>query len=152
MIKVKKLKDNWGSVKKQLESLSKLDVLVGIPQAEEREDGEITNAQLLFIQSKGSPVNNIPPRPTLEPTVSENKARISEMYRKSIEATLNGQNGRAELEKIGLWTSTKVKDKFGSDELVPNAPITIKKKGSDRPLIDTGQLRNAVTYVIRNKA
>ena len=31
---------------------------------------------------------------------------------------------------------------------VPNAPATIRRKGSDRPLIDTGQLVNAVEYEV----
>ena len=31
----------------------------------------------------------------------------------------------------------------------PNAESTIKKKGSDKPLIDTGTMRQSVTYVVR---
>ena len=33
----------------------------------------------------------------------------------------------------------------------PNAPSTIRKKGSDKPLIDTGRLRQSVNYVIKPK-
>ena len=36
-------------------------------------------------------------------------------------------------------------------EFVPNAPSTIRKKGSDKPLIDTGQLRQGVSYKICRK-
>jgi hypothetical protein len=73
------------------------------------------------------------------------------MYSKAILKYLNGQDGRPDLEKIGLWVVNKVKAKFGSDDLVPNSEATIKAKGSDKPLIDTGQLRNSITYVIRKK-
>ena len=31
----------------------------------------------------------------------------------------------------------------------PNSPRTIAKKGSDVPLIDTGELRKSITHVIR---
>ena len=34
---------------------------------------------------------------------------------------------------------------------VPNAPSTIRKKGSDKPLIDTGRLRQSVNYHIKPK-
>ena len=33
----------------------------------------------------------------------------------------------------------------------PNAEMTIAMKGSENPLIDTGHLKNSVTYVIRNR-
>lgn len=33
----------------------------------------------------------------------------------------------------------------------PNAPSTIKKKGNDNPLIDTGRLRQSITFELINK-
>jgi len=33
----------------------------------------------------------------------------------------------------------------------PNAPSTIEAKGSSNPLIDTGHMKNSVTYVVRDK-
>ena len=38
-----------------------------------------------------------------------------------------------------------MKLKFTDGTLTPNAPSTIKKKGSSRPLIDTGQLRQSIS-------
>lgn len=147
--------DNWIKIKKRIMDMQKNDVLIGVPQekTERREEGKepITNAELMFIHTKGSPSRNIPARPTLEPAVEENAERIGQMYREAIKVALQGGNPSHILEKIGLYASNKAKAKFGSDDLVPNAPSTIKQKGSDRPLIDTGQLRNSVTYVVRRK-
>ena len=153
-IRFSKTKDLWNKVKKELNSLAKKDVLVGIPQDNStRKEGfpYITNAELMFIHTNGSPVNRIPARPTLEPAVEENKDRISSMYKKAFKQVLAGGSPDDDLNKIGLYTQNKAKKKFGSDELAPNTPYTIKQKGSDRPLIDTGQLRNSVTYIIRKK-
>jgi hypothetical protein len=36
-------------------------------------------------------------------------------------------------------------------ETIPNAPMTIDKKGSDHPLIDTGQLVSSITYAVNGK-
>lgn len=141
-------------VKNNLKALAKQDLLVGVPQEKGEREGneEITNAELMFIHSKGSPVMNIPKRPTIEPTIEENKAKINEKIKKVIKDILEGKSdGKDDLEKLGLWLVNKVRAKFGSDELIPLKPATIKSKGSDRPLIDTGQLRNSVTYVIRKK-
>lgn len=154
-VTVKVKKDIYKQVQKNLLDFSKLDLLVGVPQEKTEREGNsepITNAELMFIHTNGSPIRNIPKRPTIEPTIEENKKRISDMFKKAVNKVLNNKgDGRADLEKIGIWTVNKIKAKFGSDDLIPNAPATIAKKGSDRPLIDTGQLRNSVTYVIRRK-
>ena len=154
-VSIKVRKDIYKQVKKTLLDFSKLDLLVGVPQEKTEREGNsepITNAELMFIHTNGSPIKNIPKRPTIEPTIEENKERISEMFNKTVNKILNKKgDGRADLEKIGIWTVNKIKAKFGSDDLIPNAPATIAKKGSDRPLIDTGQLRNSITYVIRRK-
>lgn len=154
-VSIKVKKDIYKQVKKNLLDFSKLDLLVGVPQEKTKREGNsepITNAELMFIHTNGSPIRNIPKRPTIEPTVEENKERISEMFKKAVNKVLaNRGDGRADLEKIGLWTVNKIKAKFGSDELVPNAPSTIAQKGDNNPLIDTGQLRNSITYVIRRK-
>lgn len=154
-VSIKVRKDIYKQVKKNLLDFSKLDLLVGVPQEKTEREGNsepITNAELMFIHTNGSPVRNIPKRPTIEPTIEENKERISEMFKKAVNKVLaNKGDGRADLEKIGLWTVNKIKAKFGSDELVPNAPSTIAQKGDNNPLIDTGQLRNSITYVIRRK-
>lgn len=154
-VNIKVRKDIYKQVKKNLLDFSKLDLLVGVPQEKAEREGNsepITNAELMFIHTNGSPIKNIPKRPTIEPTIDENKERISEMFKKTVNKILsNKEDGRADLEKIGLWTVNKIKAKFGSDDLIPNAPSTIAQKGDNNPLIDTGQLRNSITYVIRRK-
>ena len=143
-VSVKVRKDIYKKVKKNLEKFSKKDLLVGVPQEKsQREDGDrsISNAELMFIHTNGSPARNIPKRPTIEPTIAENKKEISSKFKAAILKILQDKgDGMTDLEKIGLWVVNKIKAKFGSDELAPNAPATIKAKGSDRPLIDTTQV------------
>ena len=105
----------------------------------------------MFIHTNGSPAKNIPPRPTIEPTINENKARITKMFSEGVKNALSEDGSTKDIEKLGIWLTNKIKAKFGSDELAPDSPATIAKKKSDRPLIDTGQLRNSITYVIRKK-
>jgi hypothetical protein len=35
--------------------------------------------------------------------------------------------------------------------IAPNKPSTVERKGSSRPLIDTGALKRSTTYVVRSK-
>ena len=53
------------------------------------------------------------------------------------------------LGKIGLWGANAVKRQItGQDIPPPLAVSTIKRKGSTKPLVDTGQLLNSITWVL----
>lgn len=127
---------------------------VGIPQeANAAHEGGVTNAELLYIHSNGSPVNGIPPRPvmTIALTQDDTKTRIREMLKSADSLALRGDLAGAEreLNKAGMVASSAVKKAFGSENLAPNAPSTVAKKGSSAPLVDKGSLMGAITYVIR---
>lgn len=55
------------------------------------------------------------------------------------------------LSLVGLFVETKIKEKISSNIPPPNAEVTIKRKKSDRTLIDTGAMRQAIRYVVRRK-
>lgn len=173
VVKIIKTTDNFEKLAKHLDKIDNTDVLIGIPQEYNEANGDITNAQLLYIHSNGSPINNLVPRPTVEPTIEEEKEKISNSYGIALSKGLKDQDMSPDLNKLGLYLSNKVKAKFGSDELEPLKESTKKQKakkitkakkgktvqklqsefieGNGNPLIGTGQLRNSVTYVIRNK-
>ena len=50
--------------------------------------------------------------------------------------------------KIGLKFEGMVKRKFRTGPFKPLKPSTIRRKGSSRPMIDTGRLRNSITHRI----
>ena len=58
---------------------------------------DVTNAELLFIFSKGSPLHSQPPRPVLEPAVEneDNKKIISRELEASVKASLDGNHDLA---------------------------------------------------------
>lgn len=151
---------------------SKEDVLVGIPAEKTAAYGSgITNVQLMYIHTHGSPINNIPPRPTIEPAILDpsNRRVLQDLMGDSLASAFRGnvQGGRAGYARAGQMAVNMVRARFGGGSLAPNAPITVsggwmrnkvtggmiyvKGKGSSAPLIDTGQLRNSITYVIRPK-
>lgn len=50
------------------------------------------------------------------------------------------------MDKIGKLLRSIVRARFGSGELEPNAPSTIKRKGFDMPLIESGRLLKSIDY------
>lgn len=140
----------------RLQGLAKREVLVGIPAEENKRDtGEINNAQLLYIHTHGSALRNIPARPVIEPAIADAQPRIARELRAAIEAASRGDKQSAEdaLERTGMVGQNASRAWFTNphNNWAPNSPGTIARKGSSRPLIDTGALRKSIIYVVRDE-
>ena len=147
-----KKRDNTSKILDALQAIGKREVLIGVPSGSPpREEDDITNAELAYIHSKGSPMHGIPARPFLEPSIEANKATISKLLAKALKAGAEGGSVDAGLELVGQFASDAARRWFVDPQngWPPNSPITIKRKGSDRPLIDTGELRKSITFVVR---
>ena len=148
-------------VRKYMEAMEfqkKNSVLVGIPQKKtRREDEPITNAELLYIHTNGSPKNHIPKRPVIEPALRDDRKRISSMLKSSMDTFLDVGEEAAlrELEKVGIRAQKVSRAWFvnPNNHWPPNSPAVEaakrRKKATDpKPLIDTGELRKSITYVL----
>lgn len=54
-------------------------------------------------------------------------------------------------QAVGVSALEQIQEAFdteGFGEWTPNSPATIRAKGSEMPLIDTGNLRNSITYKV----
>ena len=137
--------------------LKKHEVFIGIPEnTADRKDEKgtpVNNAELLFIHTNGSPIKGIPPRPILEPAIKQNQDRIADSMKKAIDAAVSGNKGAIlpALETAGIDGQNIARGFFTSSAngFAPNHPETIKRKCSDRPLIDTDEMRKSITYVVR---
>lgn len=136
-------------------------VLVGIPASDsERDNGtQITNAALLAINEFGSEANGIPPRPVMAIGIKNAQAEIAEQYKKAtIKALTEGVAVLSPLyNKIGIIASTSIKKAINAQIGFPGpSDATLKsreQKGfkGTKSLIVTGQMRNAITYVVKGE-
>jgi hypothetical protein len=142
-------------------------VLVGIPQTEdkreEQEKGTIGNAALLAINNFGSPVNNIPARPVMKIGIRNAQEAIAEQFKLAARAVLKeGQSAITKYyDRAGMVASQAIKKAINDqDGIKPPAESTLKarkyltQKGfkGTKALVVTGQLRNAITWVLRGGA
>ncbi len=115
---------------------------------------DVNNAELLFIHTKGSPARNIPARPVLQPAIEaeDNKERIVKQLDVMIQAQLAGDREGAEkgATRAALAGQNAARRWFTDprNNWAPDKPETIRRKGSDKPLIDTGALRAAIQGVV----
>lgn len=114
-----------------------------------------SQAHTLYIREHGSPMMSIPPRPVLQPAIEDRKPEISMVLADAGRAALLNDVAvyEANLNKAGMVTASAAQGWFENpqNDWPPNSPRTIRRKGSDQPLVDTGEMRKAITYIVRDK-
>ena len=159
--------DNFLRLRKALKFLKDNPVYVGIPEDtdERKEEGNkekvgITNADLLYIHTNGSNVNNIPARPVIEPALKDGRDITNKQLGLAAKNALEGKEEEAyrHLSIAGTYGQKMCRDWFKNpkNNWPPNSPGVIAKKikkGSTnpRPLIDTGELLKSITYFVDRK-
>lgn len=109
--------------------------------------GEIVN--IATIHEYGAPRANIPERSYIRSTIRERKAELAALMARVVRLMIQGKlDEHRALELIGAWFAGAIKGRIVSGPFTPLKPATIARKGSDKPLIDTGQLKNSVTFVV----
>ena len=93
--------------------------------------------------------STIPPRPFLEQGVQNHQQEIQQAINNAFYIVDKGGDAEKGLNQIGNVARGAIQDEIANGDFAPNAPSTIKKKGSSRPLIDTGHMRQSVKYYIR---
>lgn len=147
MIKVTTKKPDLDKIKKKLEKRlnAKLQLEVGFFETAKYSDGKNV-AQVAHDNEYGT--SKIPPRPFFRNAIKENKKEWLQLYKDTQFQT------KDMLKTLGV-VGTVIKDDIATSITdlsdPPNAPSTIKQKGSSNPLIDTGVMRNSVTYEITEK-
>ena len=99
----------------------------------------------------GSVQQRIPPRPFMSVLKNEYGDYLKKVAADEANKIVNGtSNSGAFFKAFGVRAKGALQRAMRkSDEYVPNAPSTIKQKGSSRPLFDTGTLIRSVDYEVR---
>lgn len=109
-------------------------------------DGESV-AQVAFWNEYGTAT--IPPRPFFRNTIAEHKDEWPKQAAEMLEA--NGGDVRQTLADMGEVVKGQIKMTIQDFREPPNAAATVKKKGFDKPLIDTGTLWRSIDYEVTDE-
>ena len=136
----------------RIREMGKKKVVVGVPAATDgvRGDG-LSNATIAAAHEFGVP-GHIPERSFLRTTLDENKKDATRVLVRELKADISQGDfsGRA-FAIVGEKLSGEVKRKIQSGIEPALDPETVKRKGSSKPLIDTGNLLQSITYEVRDK-
>ena len=139
---------------KELQELSQMQVRVGFQRGKKHKGkGKRAGVDLVDIALYNElGTDTIPSRPFLAQTVDQQGDSIKQASAEMVVQVVEGKmKGKQALKNIGVLVKGAVQQQMVEGEFVPNAPSTIQRKGSDKPLIDTGQLRQGVSYKICRK-
>lgn len=152
-------KDKVKGLAEQLHSLTGYEVLVGVPENSQREEGGLTNAEIGHIMEHGSPINNIPARPVLIPGVEKGKKAIAREFKKAANAAMDGREPNAVVTGMiaaGEAAANSVRREFMKGDFPPLEESTLKARrrrgwNGTKPLLDTSQYRRSITQKLVKK-
>jgi len=149
-ITITTIQNNVSALTKYLTELARNEVAVGVPETAPDKDGA-SQAYIAAIHEFGSPRNNIPKRSFLASTLNENLGKYANILTNEINNTVLKSSIIPSLKKLAIVVQNDVLSKFTNNSWQQNAPSTVKQKGSSAPLIDTGELRQSIRGIVRNK-
>lgn len=94
---------------------------------------------------------NMPSRPFLRKSVDENEGKINSFLQSKMKDLVRGVSAEQVLKEIGIFQKDLIQEKITEGSFAPNAESTVRQKGSSKPLIDSGRMRQSVNYVIQKK-
>lgn len=148
-VKVKeKVTADGKKFQKMLEGLGKLQVRVGIQQGTASQDG-VDMVDIAMFNELGTV--HIPSRPFLRDSVDAHTDEINAFLQSMRSQLVRGSSAEQILKKIGVFQKDLIRKEIVNGDFAPNSPETIKRKGSDKPLVDTGRMRQSINYVIQEK-
>jgi hypothetical protein len=146
-----------------------------------RKEGAISNAALAYIHDKGAPEAHIPARPFMQPGIKAAQGQITKELQNAGQAVFSGKNVQVSLNRVGLIASRSIKNVITEGIPPPLAPRTVAGRiarvksqkrrtkilsdiasglatsrlagaaGAFTPLVVTGQLRNAITWMLKKR-
>lgn len=149
---------NASAIKKVLEELGRKEIKVGFFESAKYPDGTPI-AYVAAIQEFGH--GPIPPRPFMRPAEQQNAAKWQKGIAAGFKAALNGAvTIEHALEQVGMVAAGDVRKAIKAVTAPPLARSTVqarqrrlkgKKSASTKPLVDSGQMIQAVTSAVVDK-
>lgn len=140
----------WQKLRAKMRGLENAHVRVGI-FGTEAHDGHFLMVELAAVHEFGSSRAGIPERSFIRRTFKEQEHAAATVIARVAKAIVTDKiTVEHGLDILGTWGADQVKRTVtqGTGVPPPLAQSTIDRKGSTRPLVDTGRLINAVTHKV----
>lgn len=143
----------YADLMRRFAELAGHSVMVGIPQGENgrTDEDEIGSAGILAVHEFGAPNLGIPERSVVRRAIRENIGKYRKLNEQNLRKVVRGDMSVAQaLGILGAVAAGDVQLTIRNADLAPLKPETIRRKGSSKPLIDTGQVIQSITFEVRD--
>ena len=144
-----RLGDKLRHIRERLQKNS--GVLVGLPAGTGSYEDGAPIAVIGAVHEFGSADGTIPERSFLRVPLRQNAEDFKSVWRAQISKVVEGELSMHQvMSQLGA-RAVAVSQEAISEGIAPgNAESTVKRKGSSKPLIDTGQLRQSITFIVED--
>lgn len=121
-------------------------VTVGVHADQASRSDELDNIDIGTIHEYGL---GVPERSFIRATIDEHAERYTKQAKELLGRVLDGKLSADDaLALLGEVVKRDIIQRINEGIDPPNAPATIAEKGSSKPLIDTGSLKQSIDYVV----
>lgn len=133
----------------KLARLESVEIRVGFFEGQEYPDGTAV-AQVAAENELGD--SNRPARPFMRQTFENHEGELNKALTHVDRVVAEGGDVDAALDETGQFLVGLMQTEIVDGGFAPNSPATVAQKGSSQPLIDTGFMRQSVSYrIVENK-
>lgn len=155
---VRDVDKGWKRVMATVEKLAKTQptLAVGIVGTDKHSGSSLSVAEIGTIHEFGT--KRIPQRSFLRRTLDRNRVAYNAALSGAVYISITDAAKQrpdvtlSNFKKLGMRIVGEIQREIARGIPPPLAESTIARKGSSKPLIDTGQLRRSITYVIGTQA
>lgn len=145
----------YAELKKLAELESYAGFQGGVETAKKRESDQIvdTDVDLLDVAAFNElGTDTTPSRPFLRQSLDNHHPEIEAFLKDQIAQLTNGSTTADRImQQTSVFLRGLIQNEIVEGDFTPNAPSTVKKKGSATPLVDTGHMRQSVITIVDKK-
>lgn len=138
----------WNTIMREIRNLDGMEVSAGILRDSGNSSKGPSYVDIATWNEYGT--RRIPSRPFVRIASDDNRKAWGDLAERCVGRVISRSMSKAQVgEAMGERMKEDIQKVFGDkSKLVPNAPSTIRRKGHDKPLIDTGKLKSVTNYRI----
>ena len=126
-------------------------VLVGVPAGTGSYEDGAPIAVIAAVQEFGSADGRIPERSFLRVPLRQNSETFQAIWRAQVPKVVDGDMTMQQvMSQLGARAAAVSQEAISEGIAPENAESTKKRKGSSKPLIDTGRLRQSITFIVED--
>ena len=134
----------YNRIMRDLQKLYGMEVVAGMLRDSGKAENGASYVDIATWNEYGT--GHIPSRPFIRISADTNKAAWGRLAQQCVNNVIDGDNPRDAAQVVGHRMVGDIRKVFGSSMLKANAPSTVKKKGRNEPLVDSGEMRRRVNF------